>query len=82
MTREKIVNILRIMSFVSCIVCIIYMIFVGGLVTYFLIEGVKFGSLSGFRSMIYAAICVLSFTATVNIAYVVLRSEESTTRRR
>ncbi len=78
--NRRVVEILKWIALASCVMCIVYLIFVGGLVTYLLVNGVKFSSLNGFKLMINATIGVVMFTAIVNVAYIIAKREIESSR--
>ncbi|NPA23493.1 MAG: hypothetical protein GXO23_04270 [Crenarchaeota archaeon] len=82
--NRRLLTILKYVAFASCVMCIIYMISIGGLVTYLLVNGIRFSSISGLKSLIYATIGVIMFTSIVNIMYIIAKKEAEmyTSRRR
>ncbi|NPA99966.1 MAG: hypothetical protein GXO10_01185 [Crenarchaeota archaeon] len=72
---RRLITILKYVAFASCVMCIVYMLSVGGVVTYLLINGVRFSSLSGLKTMFYVTIGVIVFTSIVNIMYIIAKRE-------
>ncbi|NPA69860.1 MAG: hypothetical protein GXO26_03560 [Crenarchaeota archaeon] len=72
---KRLLTILRYLAFASCVMCIVYMLSIGGIVTYLIINGVRFSYLTGLKTMIYTTIGVVIFTSIVNMMYIIAKRE-------